>query len=99
MKMTKRISKQDVQDLEMILQAGLFSNLLGENSTPDQIQFIYEIVDTLRGAYNDEGIRGWFYRERTALEGKNPLDYLGSPWKPEYENAKKVLELAKSLNG
>ncbi|MBI2581553.1 hypothetical protein HYV87_00295 [Candidatus Woesearchaeota archaeon] len=95
--MNKEISKQEVKDLETTLQEKLYSDLLGENSTLDQINFIYKIVDTLRGAYSDEGIRNWFYRERKQLEGKNPLEYLGSSWKPEEENAQKVLELAKRL--
>ena len=95
--MKKNISKQDVLDLERVLQERLYFNLLGENSTLDQIHLIYEIVDTLRGAYNDDGIRKWFDRERPELEGKNPTDYLGSTWNPEAYNARKVLELAKSL--
>ena len=33
------------------------------------------------------------------LEGNNPLEYLGQTGEPDEESAKKVLELAKSLNG
>ncbi len=95
--MTKTISKQEVQDLERILQEKLYSELLGENSTLDQIHFIYEIVESLQGTYNNEGIRKWFYRERKELEDKSPLEYLGKVWNSEEEYAKKVLELANSL--
>ena len=97
--MTKKISNQEVQDLEATLQEKLYSELLGENATLDQIDFIYEIVDSLRGAYNDEGIRRWFYREREQLEGKSPLEYLGQTWNPQEEYATRVLELARSLKG
>ncbi len=97
--MTKKISKQDVLGLEATLQEKLYSELLGENATLDQIDFIYEIVDSLRGAYNDEGIRRWFYRGRKQLEGKSPLEYLGQSSNHEDEYAKRVLELAKVLKG
>ena len=97
--MTKKISKQDVQDLEATLQEKLYSELLGENATLDQMELIYEIVDSLRGTYHDEGIRRWFHREREQLEGKSPLEYLGPTWDPQEEYAKRVLGLAKTLKG
>ncbi|MDP3698529.1 MAG: hypothetical protein Q8R47_02995 [Nanoarchaeota archaeon] len=96
--MTKHISGKYRKELEDLLQEELFTDLMGENPDHKELYLIYEIVDTLRGAYNDEGIRRWFYRQRTQLGNSSPLVYLGKTWKSEDENAKKVLELAKSLD-
>lgn len=96
--MIKTISEEEKKDLENILQNKIFTELVGDNPTSEHIHFIYEIVDALRGTYSDEGIRRWFYRERTQLENNSPSQYLGPPWNPDDEKAKKVLELAKSLN-
>ena len=93
----KKNAEEEKKSLENILQEKLFTDLMGESPTYERTHFIYEIVDTLRGAYDDEGIRRWFYRERTQLEDKGPLEYLGKAWKPQDESAEKVLELAKSL--
>ncbi len=96
--MAKKNSEEEKKNLENILQDKIFTELVGESPPSERIHFIYKVVDALRGAYNDEGIRRWFYRERAQLENNSPSRYLGSEWNPEDENAKKVLELAKSLN-
>jgi len=94
--MDKTISEEKKKDLEKILQEK-FTELVGKAPTYEHIHFIYEVVDALRGAYSDEGIRRWFYRERAQLENNNPSQYLGPAWNPDDQNAKQVLELAKSL--
>ena len=112
--MTNKISEKDcIQDLETVLQEELFTRLVGETATEsynnvqagtlqntisERIYYLNEVVERLRGAYHDQGIQNWFYRERAQLERKNPLQYLGQAWNPQDENAQKVLELAKSLN-
>ena len=106
--------KECLEGLETILQEELFSNLVGEkptalknnvqtgialqNDVSERIYFLYKIIEHLKGAYTDQGIQRWFLRERAQLEKKSPLQYLGQAWKPQDEYAKKVLELAKSLN-
>ncbi len=94
-----------LNDLETILQTELLARLAGKSPADLQkdlpgaskkINFLYEIVEHLRGSYNAEGIRRWFQRERRRLEGKSPLQYLGSEWNPDEEKAKRVLELASS---
>ena len=90
-------SENEKKILENTLEEKIFTGLLGENPTTERIHFIYEVVDALRGAYNDEGIRRWFYRERVQLENNSPSQYLGSAWNSDDEKAKKILELARSL--
>jgi hypothetical protein len=94
-----------LNDLEIVLQEELLTDLTGKSPADIQkdllgrskeIYFLYEIVDCLRGSYNDEGIRRWFQRERSQLGGKSPLQYLGSGWSPDEEDAKRILELARS---
>ncbi|MBI4738292.1 hypothetical protein HY772_01805 [Candidatus Woesearchaeota archaeon] len=96
-----------LNDLEIILQEELLIDLTGKSPADlrkdlleesKKIYFLYEIVNYLRGSYNDEGVRRWFQRERSQLEGKSPLRYLYSGWDPDDEEAKHVLELAKSLS-
>lgn len=106
--MTSKISLSEfgcLNNLETILQKKLLTNLTGKSpadmrkdlrGSSKKIHFIYEVVDYLRGSYNDDGIRKWFQRERSQLGGKSPLQYLGSGWNPDEEYAKIVLELAKS---
>jgi len=90
--------KADHQELERILQKDLYHTLIGQNQT-ERVEYLHEIVDCLKGAYNDIGINNWFQRKRTELGGKSPLEYLGTDWKPEDEKAKEVLELARYLIG
>lgn len=103
---SKNLSEPDyLNELEIVLQEGLLTALVGKSLADiqkdlqrrsNEIHFLYEIVDSLRGSYNDEGIRRWFQRERSQLEGKSPLQYLGPGWNPNDKEAKYVLELAKS---
>lgn len=102
---TRGLSELDcLNDLETVLQEELITDLTSKspadmrNDLQDcskEIYFLYEMVDYLKGSYNDEGIRRWFQRERSQLGGKSPLQYLGSGWNPDEENAKRVLELAR----
>src|SRR5438309_10078484 len=71
-----------------ILDADLLGDLVGvspssvrryataERKTPDDVaerlHFVALLVGELAGGYNDVGIRRWFARPRTALEGKTP---------------------------
>lgn len=109
MKTTERnLSGPDcLNDLEIVLQEELLIGLTGKKlvdlrkdlQEEPKIYFLYKMVDYLRGSYNNEGIKQWFKRERSLLEGKTPLQYLGSTWNPDQEEAKCVLELAKSSIG
>lgn len=73
----------------------------GVRATPDplaaRLHFLATVVGDLAGAYNEVGIRRWFERTRTALDGAAPTDLLAGDWKPEDPGPQHVRELARSL--
>lgn len=75
--------------------------LSGERDTPDtvaaRLHHIALIVGDLSGAYNDVGIRRWFGRARSALDGQTPAALLTGDWSPEDAAPQKVRDLARSL--
>ena len=75
----------------------------GERATPDEVgarlHWLAMVVADLAGAYNDLGIRRWFARPRSQLEGRSPRQTLGVAWKPEAAAAARVRALAAALAG
>lgn len=73
----------------------------GARATPDAIavrlHFVALVVGDLAGAYNDIGVRRWFQRPRTRLDGDTPAGLLGANWWPDEDGPKRVRELAASL--
>lgn len=73
----------------------------GERDTPDDVaarlHHVALIVGDLAGAYNEVGVRRWFERKRTALNGRAPAALLAGDWNPDDSSPKKVRELARSL--
>jgi hypothetical protein len=73
----------------------------GERRTPEdvavRVHFIALVVGDLSGTYNEYGIRRWFKRPRSVLEGRAPADLLGEGWDPDGEGPRKVRDLARSL--
>lgn len=57
------------------------------------------IAAELAGSYNDHGIRRWFHRPRQALGERTPAEVLSGDWDAEGNEARAVLELARSLSG
>ena len=55
------------------------------------------IVGDLAGAYNEVGVRRWFERKRTTLNGRAPAALLAGDWNPDDSSPQKVRELARSL--
>lgn len=72
-----------------------------EREAPDgvagRLHFLASIVGDLAGAYNDFGIRRWFERARTALDGRAPTALLHGDWSPEDPEARRVRGLDASL--
>lgn len=75
----------------------------GERATPDEVaarlHWLAMVVADLAGAYNDFGIRRWFERPRSQLDGKSPRQTLGAAWTPDDDAAARVRALAGVLSG
>jgi hypothetical protein len=73
----------------------------GTRSTPDDVaarlHFLALVISDLAGAYNDIGIRRWFHRERSPLDGRTPSALLTGEWTPEDEGPRRVRQLAQAL--
>jgi hypothetical protein len=75
----------------------------GDRATPDpvahRLHCVALIVADLHGSYNDYGVRRWFERARTQLDGAAPIELLNGPWTPDDEPVKRVRALAAALLG
>lgn len=75
--------------------------LRGERTTPDgvaaRLHLLATLVGDLSGAYNDFGIRRWFDRSRTLLDGRSPAEILSGDWDPAAPEVQKVRALAAAL--
>jgi hypothetical protein len=73
----------------------------GARRPPDDIaaraHYLSIVVGYLRGAYNDIGVRRWFGRRRTLLDGRTPAQLLRGKWTPDSEGAQRVRDLARAL--
>ena len=73
----------------------------GTRVTPDEVaarlHFLALVISDLAGAYNEIGVRRWFQRDRTMLDGRTPATLLSGEWNPEDEGAQRVRDLARSL--
>ena len=70
-------------------------------TTPDDVaerlHFLSLVVGDLAGAYNEIGIRQWFERNRTQLDGRTPFDFLKGRWKPAQSGPRRIQDLARAL--
>ncbi|MEP6650092.1 MAG: hypothetical protein ABJA74_09280 [Lapillicoccus sp.] len=75
----------------------------GTRRTPDDVadrlHTVALVVASLNGSYNDVGVRRWFHRPRTALNGNAPADVLGGEWSSDDADVVAVRVLADSLLG
>jgi hypothetical protein len=73
----------------------------GERATPDSVaarlHYLALVVGDLAGSYNDIGIRRWFQRRRSLLDGRTPADLLNGDWDPDDAGPARVRELARDL--
>jgi len=73
----------------------------GARETPDDVaarlHHVALVAGDLAGAYNEVGIRRWFDRKRTILDGKTPAALLVGEWNPDDSGPRKVRALAQSL--
>ncbi|HEX3702159.1 MAG TPA: hypothetical protein VHU82_02440 [Vicinamibacterales bacterium] len=73
----------------------------GDRGTPDavaaRLHFLALVVGDLAGAYNDIGVRRWFSRKRSQLDGRAPAAFLEADWDPDDEGPARVRRLAREL--
>jgi hypothetical protein len=73
----------------------------GERTTPDDVaarlHFLALVVGDLAGSYNEIGVRRWFHRKRTLLDGRTPASLLKRDWDPEDDDPARVRQLAREL--
>jgi hypothetical protein len=81
--------------------ASLRRYLRGERPTPDPIaeraHWLSLVVSDLMGAYNEFGVRRWFTRLRTQLDGLSPAAVLALGWTPDDPPVARVAALAAAL--
>lgn len=72
-----------------------------QRAVPDvvaaRLHFVALVTSNLIGSYNDFGVRRWWDRQRSTLDGRSPREALGSSWSPDDGPAKTVADLAASL--
>ena len=71
--------------------------------TPDDVatrlHFIALVNADLSGSYNPMGVRRWWQRSRSRLDGHSPLEALGPAFDPDSDTAATVRQLAAELVG
>lgn len=73
----------------------------GGRTTPqdvaERLHFLALVLGQLAGSYNDYGMRRWFSRPRTALDGRAPADLMGKNFDPDGPAGERIRTLAESL--
>src|SRR5882672_6736058 len=90
----------DPEDLSALINVSVSSlkrYQSGERDTPDDVaarlHFLALVVGDLAGSYNVIGVRRWFQRKRTLLDGRAPVALLKGDWDPDDEGPMRVREL------
>ncbi len=98
---SRALEADQLAGLLNISASSLRRYLAGERETPDDVaarlHHVALIVGDLSGAYNDVGVRRWFHRKRTALDGRAPAALLSGDWNPDDRAPQQVRVLARSL--
>jgi hypothetical protein len=100
-KSMRQVFDDDVlADLLRISVSSLKRYASGERTTPtaiaDRLHWLAMVVSDLAGSYNEYGVRRWFLRERSQLDGRSPRAMLGPRWQSNDAAARRVRALAAS---
>jgi len=99
--LTRVFPPEDLAELLHVSLSSLKRYQSGERDTPDDVaarlHFLALVVGDLAGSYNDTGIRRWFQRKRTRLDGRSPVSLLKQEWDPDDEGPMRVRALARDL--
>ena len=92
---------EDLADLLTVSVSSLKRYQSGERDTPDDVaarlHFLALVVGDLAGSYNEIGVRRWFHRKRTLLDGRTPASFLKRDWDPDDDGPSRVRQLARAL--
>jgi hypothetical protein len=92
---------EDLAELLGVSVSSLKRYQSGERDTPDDVaarlHFLALVVGDLAGSYNDIGVRRWFHRKRTLLDGRTPASFLKRDWDPDDSGPMRVRALARAL--
>lgn len=100
-RLTKVFEPEQLAKLLDISPASLRRYQSNARETPDEVaarlHYLALVTADLSGAYNEIGIRRWFQRKRTLLDGHAPAALLRTGWEPESAGPTRVRDLARSL--
>lgn len=63
-----------------------------------RLHWLALLIDQLEGTYNAYGIRRWFQRPRSALNGQAPQARLNCDWDPDDATVQPIMALARSAS-
>ena len=100
-RLDKLLGRELLARLLRVSAVSLRRYLAGERAVPDAIaarlHFLALVAGDLAGAYNDIGVRRWFDRPRSLLDGRRPAELLAAEWRPEDPGPRRVRDLARAL--
>ena len=100
-RLDKLLGRELLARLLRVSAVSLRRYLAGERAVPDavaaRLHFLALVAGDLAGAYNDIGVRRWFDRPRSLLDGRRPAELLEVEWQPEDPDPRRVRDLARAL--
>jgi hypothetical protein len=94
-------ASEDLSALINVSVSSLKRYQSGDRETPDDVaarlHFLALVVGDLAGSYNVIGVRRWFQRKRSLLDGRTPAALLKGNWDPDDDDAMRVRQLAREL--
>lgn len=95
------LGEETLAELVGVSQSSLHRYRAGLRPTPDRVagrlHFLALVASDLAGSYNDFGVRRWFGRSRSALDGRSPAELLAGDWDPDDLGPQQVRGLASAL--
>lgn len=79
-----RVSRKDIGKLIGLSERQIQRIMKDGGQASRRLQVVARLVELLFRAWTPEGVVAWFYRQRSDLDGKAPVDVLEDP---EYERA------------
>ena len=102
-KVREFLDEDVLADLLNISSASVRRYAAGDRRTPDdtawRLHLIAQLISDLIGSYNNYGIRRWFERPRTQLDGRTPREVIRGAGSEDDAEVMRISELASALAG